>query len=99
MWALASAGSAVHQHRGAVDGVVPEVEHGLIGGFERIHDGVDADARLGCLPQEPFAVEPGVGGDAADLALLEQLVRCSRSAECPTGGSRRSPTCRRDRGP
>ena len=58
---------------GAVEAARLEVGQGPVGGVERVLMGGDRQPVRGGERQELAGVRPGVGGDAAQLALLEQV--------------------------
>ena len=80
----APAGISPHpQHGGAVDPVGGQVDQGLVGLAQRVDASPwAAGAIAGGQGQELLAVGPGVGGDAAHLALLEQVGWRSGAAGC-----------------
>src|SRR5438105_2299147 len=62
------------EHGGAVDAVGAEVGQGAVGGVQRVWGGGDPQWVFGGEAEELPRVGAGVGGDAAQLAFLEEVV-------------------------
>src|SRR4029079_12426294 len=67
-------GSADAEHRGPVDLVPRPAGEGPVRVVEGVRSRVHLHPGVGRLLQERLAVGPGVGGDAAHLALLEEVL-------------------------
>ena len=70
---VTAADSADLEDGGALDPIAGQVGQRPVGGVERVRGRGHPDADAGGDGQEVLAVVPGVGRDAADLALLEQV--------------------------
>lgn len=62
------------EHRGAGEAVMRQIAQCRVGLCQRVAGGLDADPDVVGDGEELLAIASGVGGDAAQLSLLEEMV-------------------------